>query len=286
MIETLIAAIGALCAQYCDTDSFLSLRLANKHWRYFVFSQKSAFTHFKLNAKWQRRMPKLIQTGKVLLGKSIWNHLCSITYSVTSSRDLYILINFPNLRQADLEYKGDGNISLSGDMLPTSLRKLILRVPRPQSIQSHWWTRPSFLCLITLELSFSNSIGSAEMRALKDVICQFPTLKNLSLEFLGSVSGFPYTSFTSAFNSTLCELESFTLNLVLKPEEIITLQATLPRHCELTIWGPNDESWFKQIKTYLKSDHCGAKTIKCLTQTNDFTKYQLVLNVRSPRQNL
>src|SRR5665648_120525 len=205
MLGNFIAALAALCANFCDTDCFLSLRQVNKHWRYCVFTQKAVFNFFQLNSKWQRCFPTLIQHSKLLLGKTIWNQLYSITYSVEKERDLYLLVNFPNLRRLYLSLKNQSNIFIDASQLPDTLRELILRVPVPQSIQfGSLFPRP--LCVTTLQLQFTARIEDSEMLALKGVLCQVPNLKHLSLDFLESVSRFVDTFYSAL--SPLSDLES------------------------------------------------------------------------------
>jgi len=189
MYASLIVTLGAICAHFCETDSFLALRVVNKHWLYRVYSQQVVFKHFTLNEHWQE-WADILCPDKERWKKEdfIFRRLSSFRHSIRSKEgtkgSLQPFFRLTTLFLTYYAYPGP----LIKHRLPRTLVNLWIDMQIPSLIQDFDWKR-HIVSLESLTLELGSAREFKEKTAFLLLLDELPQLERLkSLKILFKVA--------------------------------------------------------------------------------------------------
>jgi len=262
MLDSLIVSLAALCAHFCETDSFLALRIVNKHWLHYVFSQDFVFKHFTLNDHWQSRSAILVNRQTRWHQEScIFRHLSSFKHTLVERKDTQLLLDsFFRLSKLSLVCPWTAPPMIK-HQLPQTITKLSVDMVIPTVIPHFQWNRHiQTLESLTLQFASAKEFGDKSVfLLLYDELPQLLRLNSLTIHFKTSAT-LNLTNYKRHADQletllrALPHLKSFVWNVTCLVRTIKALQAAAGESCQLELGGVNTVEWFNEMKDYLESE--------------------------------
>jgi len=266
MFDCLIVNLAAICAHFCETDSFLALRKINKHWLHQVFSQSFTFKHFTLNDEWRARRSILISHKEWREDGCIFRHLSSFKLSTLNPNDTKnVLQRFFHLTTLSIESHWKTAHRLHRHQLPYSIVNLSVHLPDLEMIEHYDWYQHSHV-LESLTLSFDSSVNDRELLfvILYDELSHLRALKFLSLNSQ-AFEGTDLDTISHQLGNLLRSfpvLIQFKWNVSCTVAMIKAIQNEAGPCCTLKLVGLNTPEWHKEMKEYLESNQTAAQNLQ------------------------
>ena len=274
-VSTLISSLAVLCAQFCELDSLLALRIVNKHWLYSIFAQKAAFKHFVFNDTWKNRISTLIHHKQWHSDGCVFRHISAFMRHIYQKKDLDIFDSFHHLLRAKLVID---SVTWSGKYsLPSSLRYLSLSIETAKDLSCLSWQN-TFPFLEKFRLYFNNSVLETDFFVLDEILAHLVALKILNIHFKKNT--FPKVLMLHFIRllTSLPQLESMSTNLRCEVTEIASMQKALPE-CRMIFHSVKEhEAWYKEIIEYLNTNPSAQTTLQFSLPFSSVCKFQGVLD--------